>query len=385
MSAVGRPWFGAPPPPGERVRFALAAAWLGAPARPATAWVDGVPYSLFDVPGQPAHRLARWFVGFTGDYRAWDADQRAIAEELTGVAARFRAQHEEGLRAERRSADEALRRVLERAGAGQDEEIAAALRRCGLAPCVPLVAVALTVGPAQAGADRPADLAELPQVARVLLEDMLSTPVTGVSGAEAVAIAPGGEDVMGRVRDAVSALGRVPQLELAAGVSVLADGGAGGPGGAGHAAGSYADGDAAGHAAGWTAAGIADAVGRARQARLLAALPGRGVRLMDAAAIGSVGLLLSLVPGEARRAFRARLLDPLLAYDREHGTELVRTLEVFLGCSGSWTKAAEAMFVHINSLRYRVRRIEELTGRDLGSLEDQAALLIALRIAKDPG
>jgi DNA-binding PucR family transcriptional regulator len=39
--------------------------------------------------------------------------------------------------------------------------------------------------------------------------------------------------------------------------------------------------------------------------------------------------------------------------------------------------------VHVNSLRYRIRRVEELTGRDLGSLADQAALLLALRLA-DP-
>jgi DNA-binding PucR family transcriptional regulator len=58
---------------------------------------------------------------------------------------------------------------------------------------------------------------------------------------------------------------------------------------------------------------------------------------------------------------------------------------VFLDCSGSWTKAAEAMFVHVNSLRYRIRRVEELTGRDLGSLADQAALLLALRLAEDQG
>ena len=38
------------------------------------------------------------------------------------------------------------------------------------------------------------------------------------------------------------------------------------------------------------------------------------------------------------------------------------------------------MFVHVNSLRYRIRRVEELTGRDLGSLRDQAALLLALRL-----
>jgi len=38
------------------------------------------------------------------------------------------------------------------------------------------------------------------------------------------------------------------------------------------------------------------------------------------------------------------------------------------------------MFVHVNSLRYRIRRIEELTGRDPRSLADQAALLLALRM-----
>ena len=43
------------------------------------------------------------------------------------------------------------------------------------------------------------------------------------------------------------------------------------------------------------------------------------------------------------------------------------------------------MFVHVNSLRYRLRRVVELTGRDLGSLADQAALLLALRLAEDHG
>ena len=106
--------------------------------------------------------------------------------------------------------------------------------------------------------------------------------------------------------------------------------------------------------------------------------------MVDAAGLGSVDLLLATAPALARQAFRASLLTPLLDYDADHGTELVRTLRVFLDCSGSWTKAAEAMFVHVNSLRYRMRRVEELTGLDLGSLADQAALLLALRVP-DPG
>jgi DNA-binding PucR family transcriptional regulator len=141
----------------------------------------------------------------------------------------------------------------------------------------------------------------------------------------------------------------------------------------------------AGHGAGgdgWTVAGVGRALAQARQARRVAALLGGGVRVVDAAGLGSVELLLATAPAEARQAFRASLLSPLLDYDADHGTELVRTLRVFLDCSGSWTRAAEAMFVHVNSLRYRMRRVEELTGRDLGSLADQAALLLALRLAE---
>jgi uncharacterized protein (DUF849 family) len=132
---------------------------------------------------------------------------------------------------------------------------------------------------------------------------------------------------------------------------------------------------------GWTVAGIGRALAQARQAGQVAALLGGGVRLVDAAGLGSVELLLATAPAQAREAFRASLLSPLLAYDAVHGTELVRTLRVFLDCSGSWTKASDAMFVHVNSLRYRIRRVGELTGRDLGSLADQAALLFALRLA----
>jgi Purine catabolism regulatory protein-like family/PucR C-terminal helix-turn-helix domain len=369
----------------------ISAAWLSAAELPATAWVDGEPYSLFGVAGQQPHRLARWFVGFHGDYHAWDPDQRAVADELTRVAADYRARHEEGLRGARRSADGAVARLLDRpadAAGPQDRETAVALRRCGLAPGGPLVAVALTAGLARYPAARPADDDAAPpdgagpQAARVLLEDTLPAPVVGVHGSEALALAPGGEQVVGRLRDAVGVLERLPGLELAFGASVLPGGAAAGRAGS-HAAWSYAGGEGGNPEAGWTVAALSQALTQARQARRLAALPSGGVRLVDAAAIGSVGLLLALLPGEARQAFRARLLDPLLAYDSEHGTELVRTLEVFLGCSGSWTKAAEMMFVHVNSLRYRIRRIEELTGRDLSALEDQAALLLALQLAED--
>jgi hypothetical protein len=402
LSGTGRLVAGGPAAPGPEQRAVLARGWLGAAGLPATVLTGGVPYSLFGITGQPAHRLAGWFLAVAGDQAAWDADRRAIAAELAAVAAGHRARGEEAQRAVRRAADAAFRRVLDRpAGAhGQeDPEIAAALRRCGLAPVGPVVAVALTAlpaGPPLEASGVPGEGAG-PQVARVLLEEILPMPVVGVAGTEALALAPGGAAVADRVREVARVLGGVYRpgdaaedppdrvapgaLRLVFGVSVLP----GTPADEPHGAASYALGGTGSY---WTAAGVAGALAQARQARRLAALLGGGVRVVDAAEVGSVELLLAAVPGEARRAFRASLLAPLLDYDREHGTELVRTLKVFLDCSGSWTKAADTMFVHVNSLRYRIRRVEELTGRDLGSLADQAALLLALRLgdsAEDQG
>ena len=411
LSAAGRLVAGTSPAPDARLRWALARAFLGGLGLPATVTVDGAPFSFFGVPGPSSHRLACWFVGLAGDHAAWDDERRAVAAELAGLVARHRARYEEGRRAVRRSADAALHRVLEwqsgraeRADAAErgERETAMALRRCGLAPEGSLVAVAVAAprtedlpnagspamtrpgaGPHEAVRARVAQ-AELVQpgapsgesyqdaaqeAARVLLEEILPGALAGVSGTAAVALVASAGDALGQVRDAVGMLAGVPGLDLPFGVSVVA--GAGGENG----------GEAAGGAGtSWAAADVCRVVAEARRARRLAELLGAGVHLVNSAEFGSSELLLAMVPAEARRSFRAALLTPLLAYDRDHGTELVSTLQVFLANSGSWSKAAEAMFIHVNSLRYRIRRIHELTGRDPRSLEDQAALLLALQI-----
>ena len=490
LSAAGRLVAGAPAAPGPRARSALAGAWLDTAELPVTVLADGTAYALFGVAGGPPHRLAGWFLALAGDLASWDADRRAIAAELAAITAGHRARHEEGCRAARRASDAAIARLLDRpAGATgpEDRETAAALRRGGLSPCGPLAVIALTAGPAPRGAAAgppPGATADpgpeaWPQVARLLLEEMLPGPVAGVYGGDAIALAPGTPAVLDRIAEVTRGLagvygpgavaagyppggpaelaagtglggtaaeygpggmaaayrpgglgGTAPSavpgqslgaegpgpypgevasglavpapvaavpvpasLSLAFGVCVLSGAtvqsgprtggaavgaGGGGPGAAGDPAGT------GGPEAGWTVTEIGRALAKAHQARRVAALLGGGVRVVDAAALGSVELLLATAPAEARRAFTASLLSPLLDYDADHGTELVRTLQVFLDCSGSWTKAAEAMFVHVNSLRYRMRRVEELTGRDLGSLADQAALLLALRLA-EPG
>jgi hypothetical protein len=89
--------------------------------------------------------------------------------------------------------------------------------------------------------------------------------------------------------------------------------------------------------------------------------------------------LLPLIPAETRRAFSARLLGPLRDHDSRHQTDLLPTLERFLECDASWTRCAAQLHLHVNSLRHRIARIEQLTGRDLARLETRLDFLAALR------
>ncbi|MCP3755802.1 PucR family transcriptional regulator [Streptomyces sp. TBY4] len=89
--------------------------------------------------------------------------------------------------------------------------------------------------------------------------------------------------------------------------------------------------------------------------------------------------LLPLIPAEARRAFAARLLGPLREHDARHRTELLATLEAFLDCDASWTACAARLHLHVNSLRQRIARVEQLTHRDLSRLETRLDFLAALK------
>ncbi|MEU2062656.1 PucR family transcriptional regulator ligand-binding domain-containing protein [Streptomyces sp. NPDC013455] len=130
-----------------------------------------------------------------------------------------------------------------------------------------------------------------------------------------------------------------------------------------------------------SAEGLRGALEEARHARRVAAArPGR-VCAAGHQELASHVLLLPFVPDDVRRAFTARLLDPLKDYDRRHRAELIPTLEAFLDSDGSWTRCATRLHLHVNTLRYRVGRIEQLTGRDLSRLEDKLDFFLALRMS----
>ena len=95
--------------------------------------------------------------------------------------------------------------------------------------------------------------------------------------------------------------------------------------------------------------------------------------------------LLASVPTPVLRSFTERLLGPLADYDARHNAELLPTLRVFLACDGSWSACASRMYVHVNTVRYRIGRIEALTGRDLSALADRVDFFLALRHHPQPG
>jgi PucR family transcriptional regulator, purine catabolism regulatory protein len=89
-------------------------------------------------------------------------------------------------------------------------------------------------------------------------------------------------------------------------------------------------------------------------------------------------LFLPRTLGEAAMAAE-RVLGPVIAYDRLHSTELVRSLEVFLNEDRSWQRTAGALHVHKQTVVYRMHRLEELTGRSLHDTADVAQFWLALR------
>jgi hypothetical protein len=92
----------------------------------------------------------------------------------------------------------------------------------------------------------------------------------------------------------------------------------------------------------------------------------------------SYDALLDLLPDRIRSAFGRALLAPLLEYDVRHGSDLVQTLRVFLDANGVWQQAATELHVHVNTLRYRIGRIEDLTQRDLSTMRDRTDFFLAL-------
>jgi purine catabolism regulator len=95
--------------------------------------------------------------------------------------------------------------------------------------------------------------------------------------------------------------------------------------------------------------------------------------------LGAFQLLLSLQDDEALASYCQSVLGPVESDEGEYGDELLRSLDVFIEQNGHWEKAAKALYCHRHTLRYRIKRVEALTGRDFSHARDRIEFWLALR------
>ncbi len=117
----------------------------------------------------------------------------------------------------------------------------------------------------------------------------------------------------------------------------------------------------------------------ARWALECAALETDVPRLFTYRDLGSFQLLLAMQDDDALRTFCDSILGPLESADTGYAAELLRSLEVFIECNGQWERAARQLPCHRHTLRYRIQRVEQLTGRSLDSARDRIDFWLALR------
>lgn len=354
-------------PPDEQVVRSLVREFLAAERLPRTVGRahPGGPFVLWPVDTGTDPHPARWFTVLPGDQRDWQPEREAVAVDLGTAVALLRSRIDEGRQATSRSVAMSLHALLD--GSAGAPEVVTRLQATGFPPARSLRVVALEQ---RGGAEASATLLREVAAATGL------AAVTAPLGDGALALfgrTPAHEP--GRTRPAAD-LG-----ELDAHVRTVVE--------------DIASADPSNRAAGRSepdsvlAVGLSDvsdpgnlrgAVDESRHALSVARhRPGR-YGVATAGELASHQVLLAAVPDELRQSYRQRLLARLVDYDQAHRSDLVRTLRVFLECSGSWSRCAKQLHVHVNTLRYRIQRVEEITGRDLGDFATRVDFYLALRV-----
>ncbi|MCE7002989.1 helix-turn-helix domain-containing protein [Kibdelosporangium philippinense] len=278
-------------------------------------------------------RALGWFLVVAGDYRTWERERQDVASEFATLIGLERSRIDEARRIENRAAKPLLRLLLSEQTTQNDIQSQLAATELDDTEVVTVSSTkhsAAVVDDLLSAFDGPALVGTVDDEAFGLLGT--NQPITA--------------ELKAMVRTMEPALG---PTGLVLGLGRSTD-----------------------------ATGLRTAILQARYARKLAERsPGR-VTVMAGDEVASHLLLLAAVPDELRRSFRNQILGPLSTYDATHKSELTRTLRVFLEHSGSWTLAAAELHVHVNTLRYRITRITELTGRDPNRFGDRVDLYLAL-------
>ncbi|MED4635822.1 PucR family transcriptional regulator [Peribacillus frigoritolerans] len=92
--------------------------------------------------------------------------------------------------------------------------------------------------------------------------------------------------------------------------------------------------------------------------------------------------LINQIPKDAITQYVLSMIQPIIVYDRENEGELLKTLETYLFSRGRIEDAARALFVHRNTVKFRLSRIEDLLGVDLKSRDIAFKLQFSIKAAK---
>ncbi|WP_369173353.1 PucR family transcriptional regulator [Streptomyces sp. R28] len=346
--------------------------------------MGSTPYSLFPIRSSGrsprASRdvretvLSDWLLAVEADASDWPEERLDLLQGVTQLIAVERDRRDAARTVRRRLAQEVLELVQTGAAPA---EIAARLRVAG-----PVLLPGLGAAPhwqvVVARVEWEGGETEPGPIAQSLLEEILVDPLaTGPEPSDRIAVAHTGDEAIALVPlPAVSSEhdGSEAGIHADALLESIRDALSAGLDGDGRVTLGVS-------AAVHSAEGLRGALEEARHARRVAAARTGRVCAAGHQELASHVLLLPFVPDDVRRAFTARLLDPLRDYDRRHRAELIPTLEAFLDCDGSWTRCATRLHLHVNTLRYRVGRIEQLTSRDLSRLEDKLDFFLALRMS----
>ncbi len=112
----------------------------------------------------------------------------------------------------------------------------------------------------------------------------------------------------------------------------------------------------------------------------------KGRRLLKRRFVDTERLLRELTRSGNLAPFE-ELVRPLVEHDRERRSDLVRTLRAYFAAGANASEAADRMFLHRNSMLYRLERIQKLTGLDLKDPDASLALrlgLLALEKGEEP-
>jgi DNA-binding PucR family transcriptional regulator len=279
-------------------------------------------------------------------YRDWPLDRRELVEDAARVLAIEEARTLEGRRASRHLARQVFKLLATEHS--QPAEVSSLLELAGLHEAPTRVVLALW--------------SETPEQAAVAVEDLqpqvVGRPLVTVDGDQVLACigwAPeSGRDPLQVVKD------RAALVEpLFAGASLKI--GIGEPAN--------------------TVSGTRRSLNEAQHALALARRDSHPHAVASARDVRSAGLLLTHVPPDVRSTYRTQILGPVLNYDLEHDADLELTLRTFLDAAGSWQTCAERMHLHVNTIRYRIRRVQELLGRNISAPDDRVDLYLATHLA----